>query len=105
MLAQFGASVGISLATLSLQTRTAAHYSALRSHFTVGDPAYEQALHQLTAGYAQSGAAESGALASAGLAQMLGQQATLLGGLDYFWLVAAFGILGALLMLTQRVLE
>jgi MFS family permease len=105
MLAQFGASVGISLATLSLQTRTAAHYSVLRSHFTAGDPAYEQALHQLTAAYAQSGAAEPGALASAGLAQLLGQQATLLGGLDYFWLVAAFGILGALLMLTQRVLE
>lgn len=102
MLAQFGGSVGISLATISMQTRSAMHGTALSGHFVVGDPVYEQSLHQLAAMYAQSGAANPAALAGAGLAQMLTQQATLLASLDYFWMVA---VLGALVMVGQRVLK
>jgi MFS family permease len=105
MLAQFGGSVGISLATISLQTRTAMHGTALSTHFAHGDPVYEQSLHQLTTVYAQGGAANPGALAGAGLAQMLTQQATLLASLDYFWIVAVIGVLGALVMVFQRVLK
>lgn len=105
MLAQFGASVGISLATLNLQTRTAVHFAALNTHFAAGDPRYELALHQLGDVYAQTGSAQPGVLAAAGLAQMLGQQATLLAGLDYFWAVAAIGAIGAVVMLVQRVLK
>lgn len=105
MLAQFGGSLGISLATLALQARTALHYPALNRHFAAGDPAYEQALRQMTDLYAQSGVAQSGSLAAAGLAHLLEQQATLLAGLDYFSVLAAIGLIGAVGMLAQRVLK
>lgn len=105
MLAQFGGSVGISLATISLQTRTAMHGAALSNHFAYGDPVYEHSLQQLTTVYAAAGAANPGALAGASLAQSLTQQATLLASLDYFWIVAAVGILGLVVMLVQRVLK
>jgi MFS family permease len=105
MLAQFGSSLGIAIATAGLQGRTAAHYTALNERFAAGDPTYLQALHTLTESLAQHGAAQPGAMASASLAQMLAQQATLLAGLDYFWLVGFVGIAGALVMVTQRVLK
>jgi MFS family permease len=105
MLAQFGGSVGISLATINLQTRSAMHSTALNAHFVQGDPAYEQSLHQLTSLYAGAGAANPGALAGASLAQMLTQQATLLASLDYFWIVAGIGCIGAIVMMAQRVLK
>jgi MFS family permease len=105
MLAQFGSSLGIALATAGLQGRTAAHYTALNGRFVAGDPAYAQALHALTESLTQHGAAQPAAVASASLAQALGQQATLLAGLDYFWVVGFIGLVGAILMLGQRVLK
>ena len=44
-------------------------------------------------------------MAAAALAQSLGQQATLLAGLDYFWMVSVIGLIGLAVMLTQRVLK
>jgi hypothetical protein len=70
-----------------------------------GDPAYGQALHALTESLSQHGAAQPGAVAAASLAQSLGQQATLLAGLDYFWLLGYVGLAGAGIMLAQRVLK
>jgi hypothetical protein len=105
MLAQFGSSLGIALATAGLQGRMAAHYTALNGRFIAGDPAYGQALQSLTESLAQHGAAQPAAIASASLAQTLGQQATLLAGLDYFWLVGFVGLVGAAVMLGQRVLK
>jgi MFS family permease len=105
MLAQFGSSLGIAIATATLQGRSAAHYTALNARFAAGDPAYVEALHTLTASFAQHGAAQPAALAGASLAQMLGQQATLLAGLDYFWAVGCIGVAGALVMVVQRVLK
>jgi MFS family permease len=105
MLAQFGSSLGIAVATAALQARTAAHYTALNGRFVAGDPAYGQALHTLTESLAQHGAAQPGAIATASLAQALGQQATLLAGLDYFWVVGFVGLAGAVVMLGQRVLK
>jgi MFS family permease len=105
MLAQFGGSLGISLATLLLQTRTAMHSSVMNSHFVAGDPFYEQSLRQMSEAYAQTGAAQSAALASAGLAQSLTQQVTLLATLDYFWIVAGIGVVGAVVMVLQRALK
>jgi MFS family permease len=105
MLAQFGSSLGIALATSGLQARTAAHYSALSTRFVAGDPAYTEALQTMTESLAQHGAAQPGAIASASLSQALGQQATLLAGLDYFWLVGFVGLVGAAVMLAQRALK
>jgi hypothetical protein len=59
----------------------------------------------MTASLAQHGAAQPGAIAAASLAQALGQQATLLAGLDYFWLVGFVGLAGAAVMVTQRALK
>lgn len=105
MLAQFGASMGVSLAMLCLQMRTAAHSTALNSHFVAGDPMYEQALRQMTEAYAQTGSDQPAVLASLGLAQALTRQVTLLAALDYFWLVAIIGLLAAVFMFMQRVLK
>jgi MFS family permease len=105
MLAQFGSSLGIAIGTAGLQGRTAEHFTALNARFAAGDPAYGQALHALTASLAQHGAAQPAAMASASLAQMLGQQATLLAGLDYFWMVGFVGLAGATIMVAQRVLK
>jgi MFS family permease len=105
MLAQFGSSLGIALATMGLQGRMAAHYTALNGRFAAVDPVYSQALHTLTESLAQHGAAQPAAMASAGLAQALVQQATLLAGLDYFSFVGFVGVAGAGLMLVQRVLK
>jgi hypothetical protein len=105
MLAQFGSSLGIALATAGLQARIAAHYTALNGRFVAGDPAYGEALHTLTESLAQQGAAQPAVIASASLAQTLGQQATLLAGLDYFWVVGLVGIIGAAIMVGQRVLK
>ena len=85
--------------------RSAVHYTALNARFVTGGPAYEQALHALTWSLAQHGAAQPSAMAAASLAQGLGQQATLLAGLDYFAVVASIGLAGAVLMLAQRVLK
>jgi MFS family permease len=105
MLAQFGSSLGIALATAGLQGRMAAHYTALNGRFVAGDPAYGQALQTLTESLAQHGAAQPAAMASASLAQALGQQATLLAGLDYFWVVGFIGLIGAAVMAGQRILK
>jgi MFS family permease len=105
MLAQFGSSLGIALATAGLQGGMAAHYTALSRHFVAGDPAYAEALHTLTESLAQHGAAQAAALASASLAQTLGQQAVLLAGLEYFELIGLIGLVGVAVMLAQRVLK
>lgn len=104
MLAQFGSSLGIALATAGLQVRTATHYTALNVRFTAGEPVYRDALQGLTGLFAQQGAPQPAA-AAAVLAQSLGQQATLLAGLDYFWMVSGIGVIGLAVMLTQRVLK
>jgi hypothetical protein len=105
MLGQVGSSLGIAIATAGLQARTATHYATLNERFVSGDPAYAQALHALTESLAQHGAAQPAAIANASLAQMLGQQATLLAGLDYFWVIGFVGLTGAVVMLVQRVLR
>jgi hypothetical protein len=105
MLAQFGSSLGIALATAGLQGRMAAHYTALNGRFVAGDQAYGQALQAMAGSFAQHGAAQPGAMASASLTQALGQQATLLAALDYFWLVGFVGLAGAVVMVIQRVLK
>jgi MFS family permease len=105
MLAQFGSSLGIAMATAALQGRTAEHYTTLNGRFAVGDPAYSQALHTLTESLAQHGAAQPASVAAALLAQSLGQQSTLLAGLDYFSVLACIGLIGAGVMLAQRVLR
>lgn len=102
MLAQFGAGLGIALATAGLQGRTAAHYAALNGRFVSGDPAYAQAVQALGESLARQGAAQPAAMATASLAKALEQQATLLAGLDYFRLVGFIGVAAVIVLLAQR---
>lgn len=106
MVAQFGMALGVALATLTLQWRTTDHYGVLNSRFSTGDPVYvhhvQQLADTLTTGV---GVPQSMSLAVAQLAQQLSQQATLLACLDYFSAIAIVGLLGLVIMLTQRLMK
>lgn len=106
MVAQFGMALGIALATISLQWRTAEHYDALRGRFSLGDPVYVEAIQQLSDTLSASvGSHQAFALAAAHLAQQLSQQAALLACLDYFSAIAWVGVLGTLVMAGQRLMR
>lgn len=85
MVAQFGMAVGIANSTLMLQWRTTEHYSALSTRFAIGNPAYTQMLHDLS--------------------QLLASQSSLLACLDYFFVIAIVGAIGAGVMLFQRLMR
>jgi len=106
MTAQFGTAVGLAAATLMLQWRSTAHYGVLNNRFVLGDPAYTQSLHDLTQVLTtRGGGAQSESMAMTYLAQLLGQQATLLACLDYFSVIAMIGAVGALAMFCQRLMK
>jgi hypothetical protein len=48
MLGQIGMAAGITIATVTLQSRTAEHHSTLTERLTLGDPAYAEATRRLT---------------------------------------------------------
>jgi hypothetical protein len=104
MLAQAGIALGITLATLGQQWRTAVHYAVLDNRIRQGDPAYEALFEQLREGLAHVvGPAQAAPLAMARVAQMLAQQSSMLANIDHFTLVAALGLLGVAVTLVQRV--
>jgi hypothetical protein len=106
MIGQIGSAAGVSLATILLQWRTSAHYVVLNTRLTGGGQAYEDATRTLGdafAPYLSGGQAVPAALGQ--LAQQLSQQAALLACLDFFALVCIFGLLGALVMVLQGVME
>ena len=106
MVAQFGTALGVSIATLALQWRATEHYNLLNVHFTPGDPAYHEAVGQLTQTLMSHGAGlQAEPMALAQLAQMLNQQATLLACLDYFGAIVVVGLLGASAMYFQRLMR
>ena len=106
MLAQFGTALGVASSTLMLQWRSTEHYTALASHFESSNPIYAQTLQAVSRALTSNGAgANADALALAQLAQMVMQQATLLACLDYFAVVAAVGVLGAIAMAAQRLMK
>lgn len=94
---QLGGSVGVALLTTLLSDRTAFHRSVLVDHLAVTDPAVQQRVAALTAGFANSGAdptvAQGQALAILdGSARM---QASIIAFSDTFWITAAL-IVGTL---------
>lgn len=106
MTAQFGTALGIAASTLMLQWRSTEHYNLLNNRFSVGNPIYTQALHDLSQVLASRGAGpRSESMALAHLAQLLSQQATLLACLDYFSVIAVVGVFGAAAMLFQRLMK
>jgi MFS family permease len=105
MMSQFGIAAGVAGAALGLQWRSGEHYTALTARFSFGDAAFADAVGQLSSALSVSHGAQAAQLAVGQLAQQLNQQATLLASLDYFGLLLAFSLIGAVTMVAQRVLK
>jgi len=106
MLAQFGTAFGIAVSTLMLQWRATEHYNLLNERFISGNPMYEEAFRTLTQALGSQGAGVQAApMAVAQLAQLLGQQSMLMACLDYFAVIVVIGVLGAVVMLYQRLMR
>lgn len=105
MLSQFGVGIGAAGAALGLQWRGSEHAAALVQGFDGANPAYSALSEQLSGQFSVTHGAQAGAVALGTLAQQLNQQVILLSALDYFTYLAVFGLLGAVLMVVQRVLK
>jgi len=99
-----GGSVGIALVTTSLARRAQFHQSVLVTHLTSGDPAWQTAAAGATERLVAFGytTVDAAARAPAMIAATLHQQATLLGALDCFWLLAALSMVGPALAIWIR---
>jgi MFS family permease len=105
MLSQFGVSLGIACSALGLQWRTSEHLAVLVQRFSPGDAVFNEVAGQLATQFDTSHGTQAASVAIATLAQQVNQQAVLLSALDYFGFLVVLGVLGALLMVTQRVLK
>lgn len=106
MMSQAGIALGITLATIGQQWRSAVHYEALAAQVNDYNPdfvATVQHLQQVFSAALPAGDAAKAALAQ--VAQMVAQQAALLAGIDHFRLIALLGVLGMLAAAVQRVLR
>ncbi|HET6804123.1 MAG TPA: arabinose ABC transporter permease, partial [Frateuria sp.] len=104
MLAQAGVALGVALATLGQQWRTAVHYAVLDNRVRPGDPAYEAVFGPLRDGLSHLvGPAQATPMAAARIAQMLAQQSAMLANVDHFVAVALLGVIGVGVTLLQRV--
>lgn len=105
MLSQFGIAMGVAGASLGLQWRSSVHLAALLPRFNADDAVFSALAAPLSAQFTASHGAQAAAAALGTLAQQLNQQVILLSSLDYFGFLAVLGLLGALLMMLQRVLK
>jgi predicted MFS family arabinose efflux permease len=104
MLAQAGIAVGITLATLGQQWRTAVHYTVLNAQVNPHNPLYVATIQQLEGALSSTmGASDAARVATARVAQMLAQQAAMLANIDHFAMIAVLGGLGIAATLVQRV--
>jgi MFS family permease len=105
MLSQFGVSMGVASAALGLQWRNSEHLAVLVQRFSPDDAIFSGLSAQLGGQFSASHGAQASQVAVATLAQQVNQQAILLSSLDYFGFLAALGLVGAIVMVTQRVLK
>ncbi|MEO7432063.1 MAG: MFS transporter [Dokdonella sp.] len=104
MLAQAAIALGISLATLGQQWRTAVHYDVLNVQITPDNPIFVTTVKHLTDALSSSiGPVEAAQVAVARVAQLLAQQSALLANVDHFMLIALLGVLGIVVTLSQRI--
>jgi MFS family permease len=104
MMAQVCIALGITLATLGQQWRTAVHYAVLDTRISQGDPRFTLAFNRLQHALAHVvGAAQATPLATGRIAQMLHQQSSMLANIDYFASVAILGLAGIAVTLVQKV--
>ena len=104
MLGQAGTAIGLTLASLGLQWRTAVHYDQLAAQATPYNPAFDATLHQLQQAFAAAMAPDDAARAAlAQVARLLAQQSAMLAHIDHFSAVALVGVLGIAVTLLQKV--
>lgn len=106
MVAQFGTALGIAVSTLMLQWRSTEHHSFLSNRVEIGDPKYMQMLqdfgHQLAS---RAAGLQLDGMSLLPQTQLLSLQATLLACRDYFTAIAFVGVIGASVMLYQRLMK
>lgn len=106
MLGQAGIALGITLATLGQQWRTAVHYGVLNAWITPDAPRYVDAVRHVQAALAGTlGAGPAAQVATASVARQLAQQAALLANIDHFHALELLGLSGIVVTLVQRVLR
>lgn len=105
MVAQFGMALGVALATVSLQWRTAGHLQVLEGRAGGEVPALEPTLQLADALAGSAGSSPGLSPVAVQLGEDLARQATFLACLDYFSVVALVGVAGALVMAGQRLMK
>ena len=106
MMAQAGIALGIALAAVGQQWRSAVHYETLAAHVSLYNPNFVDTLRHLEQALGTTVAApQAPQVALAQVAQMMNQQSTLLATIDHFGMIAVLGVLGALIAVVQRVLR
>ncbi|XAH22143.1 MFS transporter [Xylophilus sp. GW821-FHT01B05] len=104
MLGQIAMAMGTSIATVLVQWRSTVQYGSLNVRMSSHDPVFVQQLQQL--GQFFSSSHEPGQAAQIALAvqaQQLGQQASLMAGIEYFWVVVWVAALALVVSVLQRV--
>lgn len=106
MMAQAGVALGITVATLGQQWRSAVHYGVLNAAINPDNPIYRDTIGRLQQALVPAiGSVQASRVAAAQVAQMLNQQAGMLANIDHFTLVAVLGLLGVVVTLLQRTLR
>lgn len=104
MMSQAGIAIGIAIATVGQQWRSAVHYDVLAAQvnpYSAPFAALVKQMQQALGGAMPAAQATQMALAQA--AQMVAQQATLLATIDHFSFIAVLGFVGMMAVWTQRV--
>jgi MFS transporter, DHA2 family, multidrug resistance protein len=103
MLSQMSMALGISLATIGLQWRSTVHYSILNQHVASNDPIFMATLKQVANAYGPQVSSSFANNAAMGwISQHVKQNAVLLSGIDYFFLLMVVGLIGAIVMAKQK---
>ena len=98
MLSQFGIATGIALATLVTQWRSTVHYAQLGESLSPSNQALQSTLDTMTRFFATTHSpVDASRLALAHVAQLVNQEATLMGVIDYFVALRWFAV-GCLLL-------
>ena len=104
MMAQVGIALGITLATLGQQWRTAVHFTVLDARVSQSDPRFILAFHHLHDTLLHvMGPARAAAVATGMIARQLLQQSAMLANIDHFACIALLGVAGVLVTVVQKV--
>ncbi|HET7300924.1 MAG TPA: MFS transporter [Oleiagrimonas sp.] len=104
MMAQVCITLGITLATVGQQWRTAVHYAVLNARVSQGDPRLTLVFDRLHDALSHVvGPVQATSLATGRIAHLLLQQSSMLANIDHFACIAILGVAGIAVTLVQRV--